>query len=85
GQLCGCALDAPCEVRRVVSGGDRAGVGFVVMSGAPPELRGVAARVRGMRGGEIAGEPGGHTHTPITQEALIALATGSHSGLAEAH
>jgi ribose transport system ATP-binding protein len=30
-----------------------------------------------MREGELAGQLGGHTRTPITQEAIIELATGS--------
>jgi ribose transport system ATP-binding protein len=45
---------------------------------------GVADRVIVMREGEIAGELGGHSGKPISQEGIIELATGSKVALDQA-
>lgn len=58
---------------------------MIVISSELPELIGIADRVLVMREGTIAGELGGYTNQPITQEAIIALATGSQTALAQAH
>ncbi|WP_205193605.1 ATP-binding cassette domain-containing protein, partial [Burkholderia sp. LMG 13014] len=81
----GVDIGAKSEIYRIINELARAGVGVIVISSELPEIIGVADRVLVMREGEIAGELGGHTHTPITQEAIIALATGSQAELADAH
>ena len=81
----GVDIGAKSEIYRIINELARAGVGVIVISSELPEIIGVADRVLVMREGEIAGELGGHTHTPITQEAIIALATGSQTELADAH
>jgi ribose transport system ATP-binding protein len=55
-----------------------------VISSELPEVIGVADRVLVMREGVFAGELGGYTGKPITQEAVIELATGSQAALDEA-
>lgn len=56
-----------------------------MISSELPEIIGVADRVLVMREGRIAGELGGYSGEPITQEAIIALATGSQTELSDAH
>ncbi|AGK51279.1 MULTISPECIES: sugar ABC transporter ATP-binding protein [Burkholderia] len=81
----GVDIGAKSEIYRIINDLARAGVGVIVISSELPEIIGVADRVLVMREGRIAGELGGHTGEPITQEAIIALATGSRTEAAAAH
>jgi ribose transport system ATP-binding protein len=73
----GVDIGAKSEIYRIINELARSGVGIIVISSELPEVIGVADRVLVMREGELAGQLGGHTRTPITQEAIIELATGS--------
>ncbi|MEX3526721.1 MAG: sugar ABC transporter ATP-binding protein [Burkholderia sp.] len=73
----GVDISAKSEIYRIINELAKAGVGVIVISSELPELIGVADRVLVMREGEIVGELGGHTGRALTQEAVIALATGS--------
>ncbi len=73
----GVDIGAKSEIYRIINELAKAGVGVIVISSELPELIGVADRVLVMREGEIVGELGGHTGSALTQEAVIALATGS--------
>ena len=73
----GVDIGAKSEIYRIINELARSGVGIIVISSELPEVLGVADRVIVMREGELAGELGGSTNTPITQEAVIELATGS--------
>lgn len=81
----GVDIGAKSEIYRIINELARAGVGVIVISSELPELIGIADRVLVMREGTIAGELGGYTGQSITQEAIIALATGSQTALAQAH
>ena len=81
----GVDIGAKSEIYRIINELARAGVGVIVISSELPEIIGVADRVLVMREGRIAGELGGYSGEPITQEAIIALATGSQTELADAH
>ena len=81
----GVDIGAKSEIYRIINELARAGVGVIVISSELPEIIGVADRVLVMREGEIAGELGGYSGAPITQEAIIALATGSQTEPAHAH
>ena len=72
------------EVHRLISSLAGDGVAVLVISSELPEVLTVADRVLVMREGVIAGELGGYSGKPITQEAIIALATGSQAELDEA-
>ncbi|MGF6408583.1 sugar ABC transporter ATP-binding protein [Paraburkholderia tuberum] len=80
----GVDIGAKSEIYRIINELARTGVGIIVISSELPEIIGVADRVLVMREGEFAGELGGHTGTPIVQETIIALATGSRPALGEA-
>ncbi|WP_143296956.1 ATP-binding cassette domain-containing protein, partial [Burkholderia pseudomallei] len=81
----GVDIGAKSEIYRIINELARAGVGVIVISSELPEIIGVADRVLVMREGRIAGELGGRTDAPITQEAIIALATGSRTEASAAH
>jgi ribose transport system ATP-binding protein len=51
-------------------------VAIVVISSDLPEIVGICDRVVVMREGETVGEVGGQTGVPITEENIMALATG---------
>ena len=80
----GVDIGAKSEIYRIINDLSKAGVGVIVISSELPEIIGVADRVLVMREGVFAGELGGYTGKPITQEAIIALATGSQPELHEA-
>ena len=73
----GVDIGAKSEIYRIINELSKSGVGVVVISSELPEIIGVADRVLVMREGVFAGELGGYTGKPITQEAVIGLATGS--------
>jgi ribose transport system ATP-binding protein len=77
----GVDIGAKSEIYRIINELARSGVGVIVISSELPEVIGVADRVLVMREGEIAGELGGHSGKPISQEGIIELATGSRLAL----
>jgi len=79
----GVDIGAKSEIYRIINDLSKAGVGIIVISSELPEIIGVADRVLVMREGEFAGELGGHSGRPITQEAIVGLATGSQPALNE--
>ncbi|HJV94797.1 MAG TPA: ATP-binding cassette domain-containing protein, partial [Albitalea sp.] len=81
----GVDIGAKSEIYRIINALAREGVGVIVISSELPELIGIADRVLVMREGQIAGELGGYSGEPISQEAIIALATGSQTELAQTH
>jgi ribose transport system ATP-binding protein len=80
----GVDIGAKSEIYRIINELAKSGVAIIVISSELPEIIGVADRVLVMREGEIAGELGGHTSQPISQEAIIELATGSRPALDQA-
>jgi ribose transport system ATP-binding protein len=80
----GVDIGAKSEIYRIINDLARSGVGIIVISSELPEIIGVADRVLVMREGKFTGELGGHTGTPIVQETIIELATGSRPALGEA-
>ncbi|WP_321795513.1 sugar ABC transporter ATP-binding protein [Caballeronia sp. J97] len=80
----GVDIGAKSEIYRIINDLARSGVGVIVISSELPEVIGVADRVLVMREGEIAGELGGHSGKPISQEGIIELATGSKVALDQA-
>lgn len=73
----GVDIGAKSEIYRIVNDLARRGVGVIVISSELPEIVGTADRVLVMREGRLVGELGGHSERPITQEAIIELATGA--------
>ena len=80
----GVDIGAKSEIYRIINELAKSGVAIIVISSELPEIIGVADRVLVMREGEIAGELGGYTGKPISQEAIIELATGSRPALGQA-
>ncbi|OAJ53043.1 D-xylose ABC transporter ATP-binding protein [Paraburkholderia ginsengiterrae] len=80
----GVDIGAKSEIYRIINELAKSGVAIIVISSELPEIIGVADRVLVMREGVIAGELGGYTARPISQEAIIELATGSRPALGEA-
>jgi ribose transport system ATP-binding protein len=72
----GVDIGAKSEIYRLIDDLARRGVGVIVISSELPEIVGICDRVLVMREGRIAGEVGGPAGTPITQEAIVAIATG---------
>ncbi len=72
----GVDIGAKSEIYRLVDDLARRGVGVIVISSELPEIVGICDRVLVMREGRIAGEVGGPGHAPITQENIVAIATG---------
>src|SRR5918993_1119301 len=73
----GVDIGAKSEIYRLIDELARLGVGVVVISSELPEIVGTCDRVLVMREGRIAGEVGGAGQPPITQEGIIAIATGA--------
>ncbi|SAL78220.1 sugar ABC transporter ATP-binding protein [Caballeronia terrestris] len=80
----GVDIGAKSEIYRIINELAKTGVGIIIISSELPEVIGTADRVLVMREGALAGELGGYTGKPITQEAIIELATGSRPALGEA-
>lgn len=72
----GVDIGAKSEIYRLIDELVRQGVGVIVISSELPEIVGICDRVLVMREGRIAGEVGGAGHPPITQENIVAIATG---------
>lgn len=72
----GVDIGAKSEIYRLIDALVRGGVGVIVISSELPEIVGICDRVLVMREGRIAGEVGGAGHPPITQENIVAIATG---------
>ncbi|MCG7392068.1 sugar ABC transporter ATP-binding protein [Microvirga sp. ACRRW] len=72
----GVDIGAKSEIYRLIDELVRSGVGVIVISSELPEVVGICDRVLVMREGRIAGEVGGVGHPPITQENIVAIATG---------
>jgi ribose transport system ATP-binding protein len=72
----GVDIGAKSEIYRLIDDLARRGVGVIVISSELPEIVGICDRVIVMREGQIAGEVGGGGHPPITQENIVAIATG---------
>jgi len=72
----GVDIGAKSEIYRLIDELVRRGVGVIVISSELPEIVGICDRVLVMREGRIAGEVGGASHPPITQENIVAIATG---------
>jgi ribose transport system ATP-binding protein len=72
----GVDIGAKSEIYRLIDSLARTGVGVIVISSELPEIVGICDRVLVMREGRIAGEVGGAGHPPVTQEEIIAIATG---------
>jgi ribose transport system ATP-binding protein len=73
----GVDIGAKSEIYRIINDLASRGVGVIVISSELPEIVGTADRVLVMREGELVGELGGYTGLPISQEAIIELATGA--------
>jgi ribose transport system ATP-binding protein len=72
----GVDIGAKSEIYRLIDSLARNGVGVIVISSELPEVVGICDRVLVMREGRIAGEVGGAGRPPVTQEDIIAIATG---------
>ncbi|OWJ66919.1 D-xylose ABC transporter ATP-binding protein [Inquilinus limosus] len=72
----GVDIGAKSEIYRIIDGLAKAGIGVIVISSELPEVIGIADRALVMREGRIEGEAGGASGRPLTQEAIMALATG---------
>lgn len=77
----GVDIGAKSEIYRLIDKLAKAGVGVIVISSDLPEIVGISDRVLVMREGRIAGQLGAGT-APITQENIIAIATGAEQPLA---
>ncbi|MEL7313758.1 MAG: sugar ABC transporter ATP-binding protein [Cyanobacteria bacterium J06559_3] len=81
----GVDIGAKGEIYRIISDLAAQGIGILMISSDLPEVIGMSDRVLVMRSGKIVGEVGGQTSEAITQENIMAYATGikyqpNHSG-----
>ena len=72
----GVDIGAKSEIYRIIDELARGGLGVLVISSDLPEVVGICDRVVVMREGTIMGEVGGTSGVPITEETIMALATG---------
>ena len=72
----GVDIGAKSEIYRIIDDLAKAGAAILVISSELPEVVGIADRVVVMREGETVGEVGGSSGTAITEENIMALATG---------
>jgi ribose transport system ATP-binding protein len=72
----GVDIGAKSEIYRIIDQLAQSGAAVLVISSELPEVVGIADRVVVMREGETCGEVGGGTGVPITEESVMALATG---------
>ncbi len=73
----GVDIGAKSEIYRIINELASRGIGVIVISSELPEIVGTADRVLVMREGELVGELGGYSGRPVSQEAIIELATGA--------
>ncbi len=78
----GVDVGAKSEIYRIIDELAQTGIAIVVISSDLPEILGIADRVLVMREGRIAGEVLATRDQPISQEAIMALSTGSVSKVA---
>lgn len=72
----GVDIGAKSEIYRIIDELAQGGAAVLVISSELPEIVGIADRVVVMREGETVGEVGGTTGVAITEENIMALATG---------
>jgi ribose transport system ATP-binding protein len=72
----GVDIGARSEIYRIIDELARSGAAVLVISSELPEIVGIADRVVVMREGETCGEVGAGTGVAITEETIMALATG---------
>jgi ribose transport system ATP-binding protein len=72
----GVDVGAKSELYRIIDDLARAGVAVLVISSELPEIVGICDRVVVMREGRTVGEVGGESGVPITEQSIMALATG---------
>jgi len=72
----GVDIGAKTEIYRIINELVQHGVAILVISSELPEIIGIADRILVMREGRIEGEVGGPDGRPITQENIMAYATG---------
>ena len=72
----GVDIGAKAEIYRIIDQLAQKGVAVLVISSELPEIMGICDRILVMREGHIEGEVGGASGVPVTQEAIMALATG---------
>jgi ribose transport system ATP-binding protein len=73
----GVDIGAKSEIYRLIDELARSGVAVLVISSDLPEVMGICDRVLVMREGHLVGEVGGESGRPLTQEAVVGLATGA--------
>lgn len=73
----GVDIGAKSEIYRIISDLATEGVAVLMVSSELPEIVGMSDRVLVMREGRLVGEVGGSTGQPITQENIMAYATGA--------
>jgi ribose transport system ATP-binding protein len=78
----GVDIGAKSEIYRIIDELAKRGLAVLVISSELPEVVGICDRVVVMREGHITGEVGGATGVPVTEESIMALATGVPLGLA---
>ncbi|UEM05571.1 sugar ABC transporter ATP-binding protein [Skermanella rosea] len=72
----GVDIGAKAEIYRIIDQLAQSGVAVLVISSELPEIMGICDRILVMREGHIEGQVGGADGPPVTQEAIMALATG---------
>jgi ribose transport system ATP-binding protein len=80
----GVDIGAKSEIYRIIDELALSGLGIIFISSELPEIIGVADRVLVMRSGTIAGELDPCAGQPLTQEAIMALATSEDGTTSEA-
>ena len=75
----GVDVGAKSEIYAIIDNLAKSGVAVLVISSDLPEIIGICDRVVVMREGRITGEVGRGTGSPISQERIMALATGTES------
>jgi ribose transport system ATP-binding protein len=75
----GVDVGAKSEIYAIIDNLAKSGVAVLVISSDLPEIIGICDRVIVMREGRITGEVGRGTAAPISQERIMALATGTES------
>ncbi len=72
----GVDIGAKSEIYRLIDELARRGAAVLVISSDLPEVVGICDRVVVMREGQVRGQVGGDTGVPVTEETIMALATG---------